>query len=61
MLLIETFKSKISDFLNSNTRFCSLLYGTYVAQIVILAGATLYVMSRVEMEGFSCIFFFSSS
>ena len=33
---------------------------TYVAQIVI-ARATLYVMSRVEMEDFSCIFFFSSS
>ena len=26
MLLIETLKSKISDFLNSNTCFCSRLY-----------------------------------
>ena len=29
MLLIETLKSKISDFLNSNTCFCSQLYGKY--------------------------------
>ena len=27
MLLIETLKNKISDFLNSNTCFCSQLYG----------------------------------
>jgi hypothetical protein len=30
MLLIETLKSKLSDFLNSNTYFCSRLYGTYL-------------------------------
>ena len=29
MLLIETLKSKISDFLNSNTCFYSQLYGIY--------------------------------
>ena len=29
MLLIETLKSKISDFLNSNTCVCSQLYGKY--------------------------------
>ena len=28
MLLIETLKSKIPDFLNSNTCFCLRLYGT---------------------------------
>ena len=27
MLVIETLKRKISDFLNSNTCFCSQLYG----------------------------------
>ena len=29
MLVIETLRCKISDFLNSNTCFCSQLYGSY--------------------------------
>ena len=32
MLVIKTLKSKISDFLNSNTCFCLQLYGTYSSQ-----------------------------
>jgi hypothetical protein len=32
MLVFETLKNKISDFLNSNTCFCSRLYGSLINQ-----------------------------
>ena len=33
MLVIKTIKSKVSDFLNSNTRFCLLLYSSWIFYI----------------------------